>query len=216
MKYNYLSVAITFFLSLFMLSCGSDDDKAENASGDLKSFKELDATSYDKWVYFSFGEGKVLTLSDVEAAASKDWDVAFHRQDIRVNGQKGFSGQGGVSMTHETSFEAVNSTTAHSPFFGNELRKVVIGVNHPPRAAVLKDDKDPHIYGDQYAVNDKISTYTVDMDKMMEGAAAMYQINKNVMIFKAADGKAYKFQVTASVNSMGQKGGTLSFIYKAL
>lgn len=218
MKTNYQSIAAIVLLALCAFSCSKDEKKNEAKTSKVQTCKELDATSFTKWVYFSFKTGKAVELSDEAAAKDLSWDVAFHRQDIRVNGKEGFSGQAAVAMTRETNFDAVTKDTPHSPFFGNEKRKVVVGVNHPPRTEeeMLRAGEDPYTYAEQFAVNSAVNTYSINMDKMREGAAAMYPVNKNVMILKSADGQMFKLQVTASVNSMGKKGGTLTFDYVML
>ena len=88
-------VLITFILSVLLItSCKKDEvdssideDKKESP---IKDIKFLDVSSYTDWVYFSFSEEKVVEIEDY--TNSLDWDIAFHRGDIRTNG--GTSGIG--------------------------------------------------------------------------------------------------------------------------
>ncbi|GEM_PF-275305 len=48
----------------------------------------------NKHTYFSFSTGQVVDLSDAAAENSSDWDIAFKRSGIKLNG--GFSGPKGV------------------------------------------------------------------------------------------------------------------------
>lgn len=43
----------------------------------------VDATNYDRWVYFDFSRGSVV---DVESPGSLDWDIGFRRHRIITNG----------------------------------------------------------------------------------------------------------------------------------
>lgn len=51
----------------------------------------VDASAGDRWVYFDFSRGSV-----VESPRSTEWDLAFRRYRIIVNGGPGFAGEGGV------------------------------------------------------------------------------------------------------------------------
>ncbi len=62
----------------------------------------VDASVPDRWVHFSFEEGTV-----VENPGPLDWDLAFRRFDMAVNGGEGFSGRGGVRDLGEVPFDSV-------------------------------------------------------------------------------------------------------------
>ena len=51
----------------------------------------VDATSAERWRYFSFRLGSV-----VDDAGARDWDLAFRRDQVIANGGPRFSGDGGV------------------------------------------------------------------------------------------------------------------------
>ena len=53
---------------------------------------DIDASSYNEWVYFSFSLGTIINILDSEN--SLEWDVAFKRNHIKTNG--GLSGVGSV------------------------------------------------------------------------------------------------------------------------
>lgn len=50
----------------------------------------IDATDYAKWVYVSLKKGEVVNVTNPKE--DLNWDIAFHRYDVRLNG--GFSGKG--------------------------------------------------------------------------------------------------------------------------
>lgn len=51
----------------------------------------VDAAAGDRWVYFDLSRGSV-----VESPEPQEWDLAFRRYRIIVNGGPGFAGGGGV------------------------------------------------------------------------------------------------------------------------
>jgi len=79
-------------------SC-SDDDKEVKLKAVEKEVS-IDATAYDKWVYFSFEKGAILEQnSPVDASIEgKDWDIAFHRWDIRLNSGESGKGEAGAFL----------------------------------------------------------------------------------------------------------------------
>ncbi|GAD06799.1 hypothetical protein HQ45_01710 [Porphyromonas crevioricanis] len=167
-----------------------------------KKVEYLNATAYGKWVYFSFEQGKVVDVAN--PAESKDWDIAFHREHVQLNGADGFSGKADMAETGEEDFDKVDGKGKYT-FSGN--RKEVIRWQNV-------GDMD-FVEAEQMVAAHK--TYIVDMDKMMEGSAAMYQAHKTVYLFHSADGKRlYKLKITGTVNARGKKGGTLSFRYKEI
>ena len=82
-----------------------EDDKDENPKVDPSTGLEVktitfDVSAYDKFVYFSFKNGLVY-ISDEQSKDLKNWDIAFHRADIRTNGGKS-SAIGAVGAAFET------------------------------------------------------------------------------------------------------------------
>ena len=66
---------------------------ADNGScyyGEEIDIINIDASSYDDWVYFSFELGDILDISN--PGSSMDWDIAFKRNHVKTNG--GLSGVG--------------------------------------------------------------------------------------------------------------------------
>ena len=62
----------------------------------------VDATDEREWRYFDFSRG-----STVERPGPLEWDLAFRRSRILVNGGDGFPGRGGVVDLGEIPFEDV-------------------------------------------------------------------------------------------------------------
>ena len=209
-----LSLALFVGVTLFATSCdkknnGNEPEPPANGKGKIEY---LDATAYDKWVYFSFAKGQAVTVED--PAKSKDWDVAFRRNNIRVNAVVGYNGNGGVVKTDSVDFASKFDLNLLE-FKTNTMAMIELQSRMGlPQGQEPKTEKQPYLFE---GTPNSYTLFTIDMSKMMEGARAMYAIRKNIFIFKGADGKSiYKFKMLDSVNAKGQKGGTLSFQYEKI
>lgn len=68
-------------LGMFFIGCSDDDDGGGNGDdSNLKNKTILNYTAFDQWVYFSFEEGKEVTVTDSQN--DLHWDIAFHVGDI--------------------------------------------------------------------------------------------------------------------------------------
>lgn len=103
MKKNlFISMVALVSAALSISSCQKDESSVTPTVGSVVT---LNASAYDKWVYFSFETGTEVAITDF--ANSTDWDIAFHRGDIRVNcGQSGI-GQGGSYNAGKVNFASV-------------------------------------------------------------------------------------------------------------
>jgi hypothetical protein len=64
----------------------------------------VDATTPDRWRYFSFRLGSVI-----ETAGPRDWDLAFRRYEVIANAGPGFAGEGGIVDLGPVRFADVHS-----------------------------------------------------------------------------------------------------------
>lgn len=93
------AIAIAVILNLSFTACSKDVD------GDKFSDKKsavIDTRAYDKWTYFSFEKGVIGTYkeSEFDYKNNMEWDIAFHRWDVRTNGGESGKGQGGAFQTN--------------------------------------------------------------------------------------------------------------------
>lgn len=122
------TLCILALISTFTLSCGktrSDDPSPEpdpeqevNQTEDPNTNNEpkvdpttglavktvtIDVSAYETFVYFSFKDGMVY-ISDDQSKDLLNWDIAFHRADIRTNSGKSsaINAQGGAYETPAT------------------------------------------------------------------------------------------------------------------
>ncbi|MEX1362972.1 MAG: HmuY family protein [Nannocystaceae bacterium] len=78
--------------------------------GDGVTATRVDATADGGWVYLDLSDGQQLEVDDPQA--NLDWDLAFRRFHIKLNG--GASGGGGVeaAIVEDPSFETLSSAPA--------------------------------------------------------------------------------------------------------
>ena len=65
-----------------------------------------------EWVYYDLDENKVIKIPDDQRGNSVQWDIAFHRTDVRTNsGKTNPKGRGGAFLTGETTLQKVEIPT---------------------------------------------------------------------------------------------------------
>lgn len=99
---------VTLGLSLsFFTACSSGEDKPETTGTlEVKSV-QIDARSYEGWVYFSFESGSEVEIDTENFSESLEWDIAFHRNDVRLNCGESGNGLGGAYTTDKTNLSEV-------------------------------------------------------------------------------------------------------------
>lgn len=95
-------------LSAGFISC-SKEDSGKNEDPAKKSVV-IDTRAYDKWTYFSFEKGIIGTYTETEFdyKNNTEWDLAFHRWDVRTNGGESGKGRGGAA---ESTYGSLNTAS---------------------------------------------------------------------------------------------------------
>ena len=88
MKIKFFRILYFAIFILLFQSCDEDENQAQLF--DPPEIINIDASSYNDWVYFSFETGLVVDVA--QADSSMDWDIGFKRNHMITNG--GLSGQG--------------------------------------------------------------------------------------------------------------------------
>ena len=78
---NYKVFILSVVGGLSLTACEKEKGE-ETILSVTKDVKMLNATSYQKWVYYSFEKGAVVEVSSPETDLS--WDIAFQRWYILV------------------------------------------------------------------------------------------------------------------------------------
>lgn len=225
-------LGIILMLSLGLSSCNNDADKP-NPTPEVEGLQRvdyLDVSSHSDWVYFSFKDKKAVEVSN--EAEDLNWDVAFKRQNFKVNGKKGFSGKAVVAKSGKAGTEAFAAviSSAGKDFVGNTVATISVGFAHMKGGYDLAEK--PHVTdqigdyheatnkeGQKYGACNYSNSYcSILVDMNQHGnVSAMYKPNPQVFIFRSADGKRhYKFQALDAVSQNGEKGGHLSFQYQKI
>ncbi len=188
--------------TLFVTSCEKDDEP-KKATKALE-VKEKDITDYNKWYYFSFATGKFVGTGDTDPAKGDDakwakrtdWDIAFHRYDVRTNGGTSGKGQGAILKLATTKYDDVTEVGKGS-FKKDEMIKDGIYLG------------DPH---KQVKTTSSINTTASNWIGFSHEDMAWKMSKRNIFVVKTADGKYVKFQFINFLNEK-DKSGYLSFKY---
>lgn len=170
-----------------------------------------DCTSYTDWHFFSFAEGKVIGSCDAMDALENeswrkrtDWDLAFHRQNIKSNSGVSGVGMGGIVeyKQDELDFDAVI-----------EAPKEGYMVDVPD--SVVYDMSQMMLGIVEYAptgVNPETKDWAVLTDMM----GSIWTYAKKVFVVRTADGKYAKIQLLNFKNNIGISGTvTMKYVYQA-
>ncbi|MDR1526433.1 MAG: HmuY family protein [Dysgonamonadaceae bacterium] len=83
-------------------SCDNKDDLFQK-SEPKEGLVILDCSSYTQWNFFSFAKGEIIGTCDAGNETDNetwrkrtDWDLAFHRQDVKTNSGESGTGKGGI------------------------------------------------------------------------------------------------------------------------
>ena len=198
-------IAVMAIGAMVVLSGCSKDDSPEQSTAGIQ-VKNLDAASNDEriWTYFSFATGKVVSPTGA-VEESKEWDIAFHRFNIKTN--SGTSGKGNVAVaaTGIKDFEAVTKAPAQ----GYEVDKIVAVESRPPAPEVTRS-VNPVITGTVESKDPK-GWYNYGQPQQGE-TTPHFNITKYVYVIRTLEGKYVKIQLTDYTNDYGTSG-YISFRY---
>ncbi len=202
-----------FFLLMLVValfgfqSCQEKDDEDNKPQSNLKSgeVENIDATDYSKWVYVSLETGKVVGTGDLEQIREgDDWDIAFHRYNVRLNGGKSGSGKAGAYLAPgkigKTGWDAI-VTAPNDGYVADKMTKIMKEYKMPP--VMVDASASPVITGG------KAGTW-LKMD--MSSMPPTYSISNQIFIIKTAKGKYGKLWIKQYLGIDG-KGGHITFKY---
>ncbi|PID68176.1 MAG: hypothetical protein CR968_02835 [Flavobacteriia bacterium] len=204
-NFKLFNVAVLLLaVSMFTVSCKKDDPEDEKPEVMSKTIDDKDVTDYGKWYYFSFAEDKFIgegssdpaTGDDAAWKERTDWDIAFHRNNVRTNGGASGNGNGGIMLLETEDFDSVKDFTM-GEFTMDTMEE----------GAVIAEFVMPPSYLDA-SINTAVNHWTV---YSMEDHLYHMQI-KNVFIVKTADNKYAKMQFTNFYND-NDEGGYISLKY---
>ena len=190
-KNIFLGVALSV-VALTVSSCKEEKPEKPDEPKETKTLT-VDATKYDKWVYVSFVQGKVVEIADYQNDLS--WDMALHRYDVRLNGGAGGKGQGAALETTATELGALTIIPA-SGYVVDVMDSIMLSM--------------PPTY-DYQPINHEASKWMALNTSSMPPA---YELSNKVYVFKTAEGKHVKIKFIDYINAEDVKGHIkFSYVY---
>ncbi len=188
---------IALVIGLFVFSSCSSNDREEDIAtvGEIKKYEFLDAKSYSKWVYFSFSKGAIVNVTDDQN--DSNWDIAFHRGDVRLNGGLSGKGSGEAINTNKTEWNAVTSAPT-SGYVTDKIGKITTSFTG---SGITEED--------QPFSQTMSSWLTVDISN----PPPKYTVNNYIYVLKTANGKFVKMQIYDHKNATNATG-YVSFKYQ--
>jgi hypothetical protein len=184
-------------VTLLSITTGCDKkEKEEEKKEDVQATTlTVDATAYDKWIYVSFVQGKVVEIADYPNDLS--WDMALHRYDVRLNGGESGKGQGAALETSYSDLSEAKEIPS-SGYVLDAMDSVMLSVAMPP------------VYTAQPFNREASKWLNVNTTNMPPS----YTPSDKVYIFKTAEGKHVKIKFIDYINAENVKGHIkFSYLY---
>ena len=135
MKKTLLTLLIaTFALISIFTSCDEEDNLIPANVGIIT----IDASEYGSWVYFSFEKDTIVEITNYQT--SLDWDLGFHRSDLRVNCGKSGIGKGGTIATGTTNFDEITIAPESNYSLNDSIEIAVDIASFPPLMETVPGD----------------------------------------------------------------------------
>lgn len=193
--------------SLFMAtSCDKEKNKNKNENTTGKELTvTIDSRDYTKWQYFSFEQGRVIGESTIDSAhlndpswaIRTDWDIAFHRSEVRTNSGASGNGNGGAWDASETDFSKV--TTAPSTGY-------IVDTVYKIMCKPSMDVSSQCLSGASFISKVWIS---------MSGMPPTYTVSNKIFVIKTAQGKYAKIHLKDYYNEDASSGYvTMQYYYQ--
>ncbi len=185
MKY-LINSAIIIALMTVVFSCKKEKTKPTQEEEQSKYDTHVfDARAYENWVYFSFDQNKEVAIEDFKN--SLDWDIAFHRFDVRLNCGTAGVGEGGSISMGKVDFESVELAPTTGYSLNDSISIVNVAGNWQDKVTVPGD-----------TVLAKWLYFT--------GPPPKYNITNEIFVIKTAKGKYVKVWLKDFYNDDAQTG----------
>lgn len=170
-----------------------------------------DCSKYTLWHFFSFDEGKVLGTCDARDSVEydnwrkrTDWDLAFHRQNIKVNGGISGSGKGGIMEYPQTVFDFDAVTEAPEEGYKTDVAdSIVYDMNN------MMEGKIEYVYTG-------VNPVTKDWAKLTDMMGSIWTYVQKVFIVRTATGKYAKIHLMNFKSDKGVSGTvTMKYVYQS-
>lgn len=175
-----------------IISCDKDDSPTQSG----KTIT-IDASAYSTWKYFSFEEDTVVSITDF--STSTNWDIAFHRSDIRVNSGQSGPGNGGSYDMGKVDFNSVTE----APADGYSLNTTI---------SILESYTMPPVYV-QTPGDTLVSKW---LKIVTDIVPPTYQYSDNIYIIRTAKGKYAKIWLKDYFSNDAKSGHvTMKYVFQS-
>ncbi|PID88899.1 MAG: hypothetical protein CSB02_00305 [Bacteroidia bacterium] len=170
---------------------------------EVKTITQYDVTDLTKWHYFSFEKGFIGESTIWPAPGNDsiwkertDWDIAFHKNNVKTNSGVSGNGQVGVIKLDTHDFESITKVPQ-----GDWVTDI--------QDSVMVNNQGGHTFA-LSTVNPELNAWAgFNHDEM-----AWLLAKRNVFIIKTVDGKYAKLQFLNILNDEDASGYmTLQYVY---
>lgn len=192
---SFFSWLILAALLMGVVACDdSSTDSNPDDNNDKSKEVMIDATAWDTWTYYSFSQGKEVEISD--PSTSMDWDIGFHRYDVRLNCGASGPGNGGSIDLGVIDFNTLSQVPI-SGYIENDSIDIIEVFIMPPDLVTVPGD-------------------TVMASWMnFTGPPPVYTVTNNIFAIKTADGKYVKVWLKSFHNENAESGYvTMEYVYQ--
>jgi hypothetical protein len=206
--------AMVIICTVCLSSCGDDkDDLFKKKNEPKEGIAVLDCSSYQQWNFFSFAQGSLIGTcdagneADYEAWSKRaDWDLAFHRQDVKTNSGASGVGKGGIL---EYNFNG-------QAFDFDAVKEV-------PETGYQADEQDSVIYDMSQMMQGVIGYAKTGLSQPPKKWAVLtdmmnskWEYAQKVFIIRTADAKYAKIYLKDFKNDLGVSGTiTMQYVYQS-
>jgi hypothetical protein len=169
-----------------------------------------DCSKYTDWHFFSFAEGKVIGMCDAKDSVAydgwhkrADWDLAFHRQNIKVNGELSGIGKGGIMEYPQNVFDFDAVLEAPEEGYRTDVPdSIVYDMSN------MAEGKIGYVYT---GVNPVTKDWAVLTDMM----GGIWTYARKVFVVRTADNKYAKIHLMNFKSDKGVSGTvTMKYVYQ--
>lgn len=194
MKNFRLKNTILILAAIIMFSACDDDETEPTSSDKLEVItKQVEATSYTDWVYYSFSEKAVVNVTDPKTETN--WDIGLKRNNFRTNSGASGSGLGGAYDAGIIDFDSYIAAPETGYTVDVELQ--AFDLNTMEYYTTTANE-----------VLDTWGEFTEDMPPT-------FNTSNNVFAVQTADGKFVKMIVQSYYGANGSGYITFKYVYQA-
>lgn len=197
MKTKLSLLALFTIVAATVMSCKEDTEPPQTGSGLESTIVTIDATSFSDWTYFSFEQGKTVEVTDF--ATDMNWDIGFHRMNIRLNCGKSGVGKGGSQAMGTTDFVSIKTAPEDGYSLNDEISIPIDLTSMPPLMDTVPGD----------------TVLAKWVNRTFVNQGPIYVPTEEIFVVKTANGKYVKLLLKDYYNANSESGYiTMKYVYQ--